>query len=186
MRREAFAQRDGVGRGVAAAFALVLGGCLQIGLGTGAGSRTDGGASASTGAATDGGAAGLGCIEVAAAQVTLCEELAACPGVVVDQSMYPECGFRLTASGGLDLECICGDVLCAGGVAGSCASAQELVNQGSALQVCVQRGEGNCSPLGGAPGTAGGTGASSGAQSPCAACAQACGGTPACFQACGC
>jgi hypothetical protein len=173
----------------------LLGGCLQTGLGTGTGSggarqaATDASADSATDAAgTPGqtgqmgqtgqtGQTGSGCLEDLQAGIVLCEQISLCPGVVVDPGLYPNCGFRPNAGSVLDMECLCAQSLCPIGVATSCAAATQLLQAQSSLAVCLQENEGRCVSL---------PGASANGSSPCASCAQQCGGTPACFQACGC
>jgi hypothetical protein len=172
-------------------FALgLLGGCLQTGFGTGTGTggAGQGASDASADSSRDGGASpeqtGSACLQDPQSGVVLCEQINLCPGVVVDPGLYPNCGFRPNAGSTLDLECMCGQSLCPIGVAASCASAEQLLEAQSSLVVCLQENEGRCVSL-----PAGGT-SGSGAASPCPpagqTCAEQCGGTPACFQACGC
>jgi hypothetical protein len=163
----------------------LLGGCLQTGLGTGTGTgqgASDASADSSPDAAAPPGQTGSGCLQDPQTGVVLCEQINLCPGVVVDPGLYPNCGFRPNAGSTLDLECLCVESLCPIGVATSCASAEQLLEAQSSLVVCLQENEGRCvSPAGGGGGANG-----SGSASPCATCAEQCGGTPACFQACGC
>jgi hypothetical protein len=161
------------------AFALaVLGGCLQTGLGTGTGTGGAGQA-ASDASADSAGQTGSGCLQDPQTGIVLCERINLCPGVVVDPGLYPNCGFRPNTGSVLDLECLCVESLCPIGVAASCASAEQLLQAQSSLVVCLQENEGRCVPSGSAT-----------SPSPCPpegqTCAQQCGGTPACFQACGC
>ena len=166
---------------------LFLAGCLQTGVGTGTG--TGGAGQADTDAAADSapdatGSAqpmGAGCVEDPQTGIVLCQQISLCPGVVVDPGLYPSCGFRLNGGSALDLECMCEDSLCPIGVATSCASAEQLLEAQSSLVVCLQENEGRCVSLAGGGGSAGNPEGSA-----CASCAQQCGGTPACFQACGC
>jgi len=159
-------------------------GCLQITTGTGDGTGGGGGSGGSGGSAASGsgsgdaGPSGSGCTEDPQSQVILCEQIDSCPGVVVDQGLYPGCGFRLHGAAAIDLECVCADELCPVGVASTCADAQQLLAAQSSLLVCQQASEGRCLPLG-APDAGS-------ASSPCSACAAQCGGSPGCFQACGC
>jgi hypothetical protein len=101
--------------------------------------------------------------------------------MVVDQSAFVGCGFRLNAASPYDLECACGDFLCPIGAPASCTDAANLLDQAqSSLLVCQEAGEGTCLPLSGA---ATGTGP----QSTCdKACASECAGAPDCIQLCGC
>jgi hypothetical protein len=164
---------------------VVLAGCVQPGLGTGTG--TGGGAQTAADGSADSasdaaGPTGSGCSEDPQSGIVLCQQIDLCPGVVVDPGAYPDCGFRLHAGALLDLECLCAESLCPIGVATSCASAQQLLAAQSSLVVCLQENEGRCVSLIGATGGQ----ADAAGPSPCEVCAEQCGGTPACFQACGC
>jgi hypothetical protein len=115
-------------------------------------------------------------------QTLLCQQIDTCPDVTVDPSALPECGFRLHAGGAIDLECVCGSELCSMGAAATCADAKQLLDRQTSLLVCQQASDGRCVPLAlVAPDGGSGSGGS-----PCTACAAQCGGSPACFQACGC
>ncbi|HEY1691337.1 MAG TPA: hypothetical protein VGG39_04205 [Polyangiaceae bacterium] len=135
------------------------------------------GSSGSSGGATS----GTGCTTDPQSGVTLCEEITACPGVDVDQGAFPGCGFRMNASSTFDLECGCGDSLCPIGTPTSCASAQQLLDQGqSSIVVCEELDQGTCLPLSGST-------SSSGASSTCdKTCESECAGEPSCIQLCGC
>ena len=75
--------------------------------------------------------------------ITLCTSIAACPGLVVDHDLYPDCGFRVPTNS-IDLECVCDDFLCPVGAALTCAQAKSLLQAHSALAVCVSQNEGRC------------------------------------------
>jgi hypothetical protein len=173
---------------VLASAVALLAGCIQTGLGTGTGgagqAATDASADSAPDAAGATGPTGSACLEDPQTGIVLCQQISLCPGVVVDPGSYPNCGFRLNAASPLDLECLCEESLCPIGVPTSCASAEQLLAAQSALVVCLQENEGTCVSLVGAG--AGGSGSGGAAASACASCAQQCGGTPACFQACGC
>ncbi|HEY8041657.1 MAG TPA: hypothetical protein VIF15_17750 [Polyangiaceae bacterium] len=156
---------------------LPLVACLQIGTGTGLG--TDGGPVATADAGRiEAGPSGAGCFQDTPSQTVLCEQIDTCPGLDVNQGVLPSCGFRMN-TGGLDLECLCGDALCPIGVPTSCAQAAQLLDRQSSLTVCQQQGEGRCVQLT-AP-DAGGT------SSTCDKNCQAqCAGDPSCMQMCGC
>lgn len=177
---------------------FALGGCVQIGTGTG----DDGG---TTSTSTDGGdgsavvvqeagvnGGGTGCGTDPTTGITLCTGLNACPGLTVDPGAYGGCGFRQGGASPYDLECLCaGTELCPIGAATSCATAQQLLTQEqSALVVCEQVSTGACLSLSGSSsgGSSGGiSGSSSGGLSQaCQTCISGCGGTPACYQSCGC
>lgn len=164
--------------------------CLQVSTGAGDGgtapSATDGGSVVTGEAGVDAG--GTGCGTDQTTGITLCLGLNACPGLTVDQGAYPGCGFRQGGASPYDLECLCaGGALCPIGAATSCETAQQLLAQEqSALVVCQQAPTGAClSPSTGSSG--GGSGSGSGGPSEeCQACVAGCGGTPACYQSCGC
>jgi hypothetical protein len=169
-----------------------LAGCLQISTGQGDGgappaAAADGGARGDAGGVDAG---GTGCGTDPMTGVTLCIGINACPGLTVDQSVYGGCGFRQGGASPYDLECVCaGGAVCPIGAATSCETAQQLLAQEqSALVVCQQVATGGClSPSGGGSSGGGGSGSSSGGLSEaCQTCVAGCGGTPACYQSCGC
>lgn len=132
------------------AIGLPLAACLQVGTDTGDGTGTgavasgSGGGGASSGG-TGGATTGSGCTTDPESQITLCEQIANCPGVDVDPGAYPNCGFRLHAASTYDIECWCGDYLCPVGVPVSCTTAGQLLDQqSSSLIVCEQASNGAC------------------------------------------
>jgi hypothetical protein len=164
--------------------ALMPAGCLRIGTDVGDAGGSGAGASPTsevTGSA-DGGPTGAGCFADPASHVVLCEEVDLCPGVDVDPSAFPNCGFRLGAASPLDLECICGDSLCPLGVPNTCAAVTVLLAPQNALLVCEQVDEGRCLPLGG--GNAGAAAPTSGTCD--RECESECAGAPSCIELCGC
>ena len=159
--------------------AAAAGGCLQVstGTGTGPGAGGSGPAAAETG---DSGNGGTNCDQEPRSGAILCEQIDACPGVVVDPGLFPGCGFTLHGGGTLDLECVCGDALCPIGVPQTCAQATQLLTSQSVLLVCEQASEGRCIPLAG-------TDAGAGSSSDCLAqCRSDCAGVASCMQLCGC
>jgi hypothetical protein len=172
-------------------------GCLALST-----SQPDAGAASSADGGTGGeggGSGGTGCGTDPATGLMLCLGTNACPGLSVDQGSFPGCGFRQGGTSELDLECACaGGQLCPIGVPTSCdAAAQLLMQQQSSLQVCQQASTGGCLSFQDAGGSSSGstTGSSTGSSSSsggptlsaaCQACVSSCGGTPACFQSCGC
>jgi hypothetical protein len=158
-----------------------LASCLQVT--TASTSPADSGAGAPAPAAqiaaADGGPMGAGCSEDQATQVVLCQSVVACPGVVVDPEAFPDCGFRVRAGAGLDLECLCSGALCPVGVPTTCDQAAALLAaQTSSLLVCAQHAEGRCVET---------TAPAATAPSSCdRACQSQCAGDPSCFQLCGC
>jgi hypothetical protein len=165
-------------RALAFFLAPFLSACMQITTGDGTSSTGAGPVPTSTLAADGGDAApsGSGCFGDPSGRVVLCEQVSVCPGVAVDPGAFPECGFRLYGRSPLDLECICGDVLCPVGVPTSCADAAQLLDGQSSIAVCEQSLEARCLPL-----------AVPDAASACdQTCASECAGAPSCIQLCGC
>src|SRR5579872_5122306 len=101
--------------------ALASAGCVQLSTGdptsTSPATGSSGGA---VGGVGDGGGAGTGCAPDPQTGTVLCAGVAGCPGLTIDPSAWPSCGFRDTGGTTLDLECLCGDSLCPIGVATSC------------------------------------------------------------------
>jgi hypothetical protein len=169
--------------------------CLQL-PGTGADAGTTGtsgsssgtsgstcaSANCSTGTGSSGGGAtsGSGCTTDPQSGITLCEQIANCPGVDVDQGTYPGCGFRMQSGSIYDLECGCGDMLCPIGTPTSCTTAQQLLDQSqSSVVVCEELDQGSCLPLV--------QDAGAGSSSTCDKdCESQCAGEPGCIQLCGC
>ena len=155
--------------------------CLQISTGTDAGTDADRAAAAT---ATTGGVTstvtptGAGCTEDSVTLVTLCEAISTCPGLDVDQGVFPGCGFRIQqGSAALDLECLCDTQLCPIGVPASCAEATQLLSDQSSITVCEQSDENRCVQLA----------TTGGASSTCDKnCESSCAGDPSCIQFCGC
>lgn len=160
--------------------------CLQLSTGDGTGSgggggTTSGSSSGGTTGGKGGATSGSNCTTDSQSGVTLCESIANCPGVDVDQGAFPSCGFRLHGSSTYDLECDCSGSLCPIGSPTSCTDAQQLLSQTSSLTVCEQLDNGTCLPLGGDGG------ASSSTTSSCdKTCESQCAGDPTCIQMCGC
>lgn len=131
--------------------AVLLSGCLSFNLG-GKKASTDAGA---TDAATiDGGvpdvgappAAGLKGIDCGTDPYTgtvLCSGVSACPGLLVDHDVYPDCGFRIRGTS-FDLQCPCYGGLCPIGSPSTCQDAQALLDAQSEYTVCAQYNEGRC------------------------------------------
>ncbi len=173
------------------AIAVALTGCLQLETGGdggaaagGSSGSASGSGSGSSGSGGTGATSGTGCTTDPASQITLCEQIANCPGVDVDQGAFPGCGFRMNAASTYDLECACGDSLCPIGVPGSCSDAAQLLEQAqSSLSVCQQLDQGSCLPIA----VDGGGGAPSSTGSTCdKTCESECAGDPNCIQMCGC
>jgi len=166
-------------RAPACVLAATLAACMEVTTGTGTGQGAGGQAGGATSAGGgDAGVAGANCFEDPSSQITLCEQIGACPGVVVEPGSFPNCGFRVGGPSPLDLECLCDNALCPVGVPGSCAQAAQLLEGQSALVVCEQQAEGRCISLG-VP--------DAGAASTCdKTCEGDCSGDPSCIQLCGC
>jgi hypothetical protein len=161
-----------------AASALVLSGCALLGIGTGDSSS---GATSTTGGGTDGGAAtGVSCGADPATGTTLCLGISLCPTVVIDSEVFPACGFHVHGNV-LDVECVCGGLLCPLGVAATCDALTALLAMSNEGSVCSAAG-GACTEL-----TATTTASSSGGTGTCdTACRDECAGDPNCIVACGC
>jgi hypothetical protein len=171
--------------------AAFLAGCLQIGTGTGSGTGPGSAADSGTpgtslprSAVSDAGPTGSNCFALPGTQAVLCEQVDTCPGLLVDPGAFPDCGFRVRASGGppgggaLDLECLCGTALCPIGVPTTCSEAKQLLLGQTVLGVCIQQDEGRCVEL---------LPADAGQNSACdRSCADSCAGAPSCIQLCGC
>jgi hypothetical protein len=153
------------------------GGTSSSGSGSSSGAITSGSGSSGSGATS-----GTNCTTDPQSGITLCEQIANCPGVDVDPGAFPGCGFRLMASSVYDMECDCGDSLCPIGTPVNCATALQLLDQeASSLNVCQQVSEGTCLSL------FGDGGATSTSSSGCdKACESQCAGDPNCIQLCGC
>ncbi len=166
-----------------------LGACGDIGLGTGLGSSgaNGGGGTPPAGSATSGSdtsTGGVSCATDSQTGVTLCEGVSFCPGVAVDPSVFPGCGFRLRSSAELDLECLCNGVsLCPIGVPTTCAEALQLLDAssraGGLLAVCQAVDQGGCLDVGVDAGPS-----PSSACDP--ACESQCQSDPGCVSLCGC
>jgi hypothetical protein len=104
-------------------------------------SQTDQQAASAADAGADS-AAGIDCIVEPTTGKTLCTGIAACPDVVVDHDVYPNCGFRPGST--LALECACNGSLCPLGIASTCEEAAKLLAAQSESIVCLQVSEGRC------------------------------------------
>jgi hypothetical protein len=179
---------------VPAVVALPLIACLQqVSTGTGTTDPSAGGGAPATSSGTDA-PAGAGCGTDPASGVTLCEQTSLCPSVSVDQGTFPSCGFRIHPGTVIDLECLCGDVLCPIGVPDTCDQASQLLSSQTVLSVCQQASDGRCVAVTGdagstsAPTTAPASTASSAPSSGTCdkVCEAECAGVPDCIQLCGC
>ena len=91
---------------LAALAALAACGNTSVGTGSGSGAAGDGGSGAASASVK-----GLGCGVERETGALLCAGVSVCPGLLVDQAIYPGCGFRANGST-FDLQCACQDVLC--------------------------------------------------------------------------
>jgi hypothetical protein len=132
-------------------------------------------ASATGGASTTG--AGLDCGVDPQTSATLCLGNTLCPGLAIDSSVYPGCGFRVNGAA-VDVECSCSGSLCPLG-ASTCAEAQQLLASESYGVVCAEISAGAC--VAGTP-----LSPSSSSSSCNTVCRDDCDGDPTCIEACGC
>lgn len=159
---------------------LSLPGCGLLGVDSGSG----GGASVSSASSgsSSGAAQGSSCGTDPTTGATLCLGNSLCPGVTVDSSVFPECGFLVSGSN-IDVECVCGSYLCPLGSTATCAALTTLLAQSNEGAVCAQASAGQCVQLSGS-GTA--SSSSSGSSSCDTTCRDECGEDPTCIEACGC
>jgi hypothetical protein len=140
------------------------------------------------GGALSGSATGTGCGTDPATGVTLCVGTSECPSVIVDPTVFPECGFYISG-GVIYLACLCSDELCPIGQPATCDQAASLLQSTNEGTVCGAASNGGCTLIPTAPGSASaGAGATtSEAGSGCdTTCESACAGEPDCIQQCGC
>jgi hypothetical protein len=122
--------------------AVAIAACSGASIGTGDGSGT-GGQGAADGGGADSGIRGLGCGTEVETRTVLCSGVSVCPGLVVDQDVYPGCGFRVNGST-FDIQCACAKDLCPLGTPRTCTDAKKLLDQQNRLLVCAQANEGRC------------------------------------------
>jgi hypothetical protein len=165
-----------------------FGGCVMpssTGSDAGAGAKIDGSTSPS------GTITGTGCWTDPMTGVTLCAGTSECPGIIVNSSVFPECGFYISGTA-LDLECLCATYLCPMGAAPTCATAASILAGTDEGNVCAEINDNGCAQLtvsgSGGTGGSGGSGGSGGmdAGSCTMACQSMCAGEPDCLEACGC
>jgi hypothetical protein len=96
-------------------------GNTSVGTGSGSGAAADGGTTATTTVK------GLGCGVERETGAVLCAGVSVCPGLLVDQAIYPGCGFRPNGVT-FDLQCAC----------------QALLDNQNRIIVCGQVNEGRC------------------------------------------
>lgn len=121
------------------------GGCLEIGLGP-----TDASTPAASDAGTDADASGIqtaDCFQDAVSGIVLCRATSLCPTVYVDETLYPDCGFRVIGNSA-QLLCLCnGEQLCPGVAAVRCTDYATFLNQNSELSICSRVADGLCSSI---------------------------------------
>jgi hypothetical protein len=160
----------------AAALALAVVGCNLLQQLEGGGSGGSEAAPAAGGAKAA--ATGVDCGVDPQTSATLCLATTLCPGITIDSSVYPACGFRVRGAV-VDVECSCSGSLCPLG-ATTCAQAGELLASENYGVVCAQISASLC--------VAGvsASGSSSSGGSCDTVCRDECGGDPTCIEACGC
>jgi hypothetical protein len=104
---------------------------------------------------------------------SICNDLSLCPGVSIDQTKFPQCGYSVHDDA-IDPECLCFGSMCPMGVPGTCADMATILATTTVDTVCAQYAGGHCLDLGGTGPT------------PCSVCKQNCGNNPQCLSACGC
>jgi len=159
---------------VLAGFGLVS--CLQIGTGDSADAAPPPGVS-STRDAGNVTPPGFDCVVDPVSGVSLCTQIALCPGVAIDHDAFPNCGFR-ASSGSPEVDCVCGDFLCPVGTAIRCDQVVRLLAGQSEGLVCTQVSEGRCAPRSPSSSRDGGSCDRS--------CLSICAGDPGCTILCGC
>ncbi len=121
-------------------------------------------------------APGINCTIPTTSGGKLCTETKLCPGLEVDQGIFPGCGFLVLGSL-LSVDCECSGQLCSGGATETCDEVALLLAEKNANLICDQVADGKCvveqSPDGG------GTDCD-------AACESECLGVESCVLACGC
>ncbi len=170
-----------------AAGSPVLVACLDVSTGTGnGGGGTGSDAAAAASAAKEGGVittpsnTGTNCSMDANLGIALCASTTQCPSVVVDQSVFPGCGWRVV-SGAADLQCDCNGMMCPIGTPSSCGDAAMLLSTQTQGTVCQGIAEGRCTTPGGA--SSGGPPRGGNCDKNCAA---DCAGNASCLMLCGC
>jgi hypothetical protein len=160
-------------------------GCGLVNVGTSTSDGT-GGASAAAAVGTGAGTAqGVDCGADPTTGVTLCLGISICPGVTVDQSVYPGCGFLVNGDT-INVGCVCGSELCPLGATATCSAVEMLLAQQNEGAVCAEASAGGCTQL--AAGTSTSSSSGGGSSSGCdMTCEQECDGDPTCIEyTCGC
>ncbi len=137
MRHFAVVSRRYAALGGLAVLTLAACGNTSVGTGSGSGGAADGGAAATTTVK------GLGCGVERETGAVLCAGVSVCPGLLVDQAIYPGCGFRPNGVT-FDIQCACQDMLCPIGTPNTCTQARALLDNQNRVIVCGQVNEGRC------------------------------------------
>ena len=162
--------------------ALVVSGCSLVGVNTGDGATATG-AGGGTGTGT-GVASGTSCGVDPSTGVTLCLGISTCASVAIDTEVFPACGFRISGNV-LDVECVCGGLLCPLGAASTCDALATLLAAANEGSVCAQSSGGSCTEI--AVTTTTTTTTTTGGSSTCdTTCRDECANDPTCILACGC
>jgi len=134
-------------RAAALLAALPICACITFTFGPSSTSSQDSGSSSSGDDGGDGAATveGINCGTDPDTGVVLCLGISTCPGLVVDQDLFPGCGFRVhNAADVFDLQCACFGQICPIGIATTCDQAAALMVDQSQYTVCMQVNEGRC------------------------------------------
>ena len=105
---------------------------------------------------------------------SVCQDLSTCPGVSIDQTKFPQCGYAIHGDS-IDPECLCYGSMCPMGAPATCADMAAILSSTTLSIVCERQATGHCTNMGG-----------QGTVTACQVCKQNCGGDPACLQNCGC
>jgi hypothetical protein len=164
---------------------LLVAGCGMLQALEGGGSGGSGSSGATTGAGLV--AQGIDCGVDPNTGATLCLGISICPGLQIDQEVFPMCGFRISGEV-VDVECSCGGYLCPLGTT-TCTDASTLLSQSNEGNVCAEVSAGTCIegiPMAGAATSAAVASSSSSGGTCTMDCLDSCDNDPVCLQACGC
>jgi hypothetical protein len=162
-----------------------LAGCPAV-VGAGGGGNVNGGNGGADGGGGGDGAvdasAGINCVIPTSSGAMLCEQIAACPSLTVNQGSFDQCGFLITGSA-INLVCECDGYLCPAISSTSCAAVGTVLQQQNSTTVCNQLSSGGCT----LEGLSGPSGSGSGTSSTCDPdCAAECSDDATCITGCGC
>jgi hypothetical protein len=87
-------------------------------------------------------AVGGNCTEVTTG-VSLCQTNSLCPGLQMDATAFPNCGFEIHGAY-IDPECLCAGQICSVGTPNTCAEAQQLFSAVSVDEVCAKAAAMHC------------------------------------------